>query len=169
MDRAALVDHARDSIARGSKSFALASKLFDPPTRERAWLLYAWCRKCDDLADGQDMGHGMSAVADAKDRVAYIREQTDRALSGQPVDEAQTLPDGDPAADDMLIDAERTARVHTCLDTLDDPQRGAIRTAFLEGATYAELAERDGVPLGTMKSWIRRGLARLRDCMERGE
>ncbi len=86
-----------------------------------------------------------------------------------PVDEALALPDGDPAADEMLIDAERSARVHTCLDTLDDPQRGAIRTAFLDGATYAELAERDGVPLGTMKSWIRRGLARLRDCMERGE
>src|SRR3989344_864538 len=87
LDRAALVDHARDSIARGSKSFALASKLFDPLTRERAWLLYAWCRKCDDLADGQDMGHGMSAVADAQERVAYIREQTDRALTGQPTDD----------------------------------------------------------------------------------
>ena len=47
--------------------------------------------------------------------------------------------------------------------------RGAIRTAFLDGYTYAELAERADVPLGTMKSWIRRGLARLRDCMEHGE
>jgi len=87
MDRPALVSYARDSIARGSKSFALASKLFDPLTRERAWLLYAWCRKCDDLADGQDMGHGMSAVADAKERVAYIRAQTDAALAGAPTDD----------------------------------------------------------------------------------
>jgi len=59
--------------------------------------------------------------------------------------------------------------VHSCLETLDPKQGGPIRTAFLEGQTYAELAERDGVPLGTMKSWIRRGLAKLRDCMERGE
>jgi phytoene synthase len=86
-DRAALVAYARDSIARGSKSFALASKLFDAPTRERAWLLYAWCRKCDDLADGQDMGHGMSAVTDAHARVAYIREQTQAALAGAPTDD----------------------------------------------------------------------------------
>ncbi len=62
LDRAALVTHARDSIARGSKSFAMASKLFDPVTRERAWLLYAWCRKCDDIADGQDHGGAMRSV-----------------------------------------------------------------------------------------------------------
>ena len=57
---AALVAAAKDSIARGSKSFAAASLLFDPETRERAWLLYAWCRRCDDIADGQDPGHGMT-------------------------------------------------------------------------------------------------------------
>ena len=52
---------------------------------------------------------------------------------------------------------------------LEEPQRGAIRTAFLEGRTHAELAERNAVPLGTMKSWIRRGLLKLRTCMEGGE
>ncbi|WP_373487285.1 phytoene/squalene synthase family protein, partial [Blastomonas sp.] len=87
MDRPALVAYAHDSIARGSKSFALASRLFDRTTRERAWLLYAWCRKCDDLADGQDMGHGMSAVSDAHARVAYIRKQTELALAGSAVDD----------------------------------------------------------------------------------
>src|SRR3546814_18302319 len=46
-DRAALVEDARVAIARGSKSFAMASRLFDTETRERAWLLYAWCRRCD--------------------------------------------------------------------------------------------------------------------------
>ena len=99
----------------------------------------------------------------------------DRLRSGKvrrgavPVDEAAPLPDDAPAADAMLIDEERSARVHSCIETLDEPQRGAIRTAFLEGRTYAELAERENVPLGTMKSWIRRGLLKLRECMERGE
>jgi phytoene synthase len=82
-DRAALVAHARDSIARGSKSFALASKLFDPVTRERAWLLYGWCRACDDLADGQDHGGAMRVVEDAQIRLSTIRTLTDAALKGQ--------------------------------------------------------------------------------------
>ena len=45
-------------------------------------------------------------------------------------------------------------------------QRDAIRTAFFDGVTYAELAERQSIPLGTMKSWVRRGLAKLKECLE---
>lgn len=82
LNRAVLVEAARQSIARGSKSFGLASTLFDRATRERAWLLYAWCRACDDLADGQEMGHGMQVVADPAARLATIRERTARALAG---------------------------------------------------------------------------------------
>lgn len=82
-DRAALVAQARDTIGRGSQSFAMASKLFDPETRERAWLLYAWCRRCDDLADGQALGHDMSVVTDPQVRIAEIRSKTDRALAGE--------------------------------------------------------------------------------------
>ena len=91
LDRTALVAHARESIARGSKSFALASKLFDRQTRERAWLLYAWCRKCDDIADGQDHGGVMRGVADGQARLASMRALTDAALRGEPT--------GDPAFD----------------------------------------------------------------------
>lgn len=90
-----LVAHAAQSIARGSKSFALASKLFAPETRERAWLLYAWCRKCDDLADGQDHGGTMSSVEDAQTRLATIRTLTDAALRGEPT--------GDPAFDGLGV------------------------------------------------------------------
>ena len=83
--REAIVATAGESIAAGSKSFALASKLFARPTRERAWLLYTWCRACDDLADGQRMGHDMTVVADPAARLTVIRELTARALAGEPV------------------------------------------------------------------------------------
>ena len=86
-DRPALVTFARQSIARGSKSFAAASRLFDRTTRERVWLLYAWCRKCDDMADGQDHGGAMEAVADPMARLAIIRELTAKALVGKPTGE----------------------------------------------------------------------------------
>jgi phytoene synthase len=82
-ERAALVAYARESIARGSKSFAFASKLFNRMTRERVWLLYAWCRKCDDMADGQDHGGAMALVDDPYARLAAIRDLTARALAGE--------------------------------------------------------------------------------------
>lgn len=83
MNRTNLVIHARTSIERGSKSFARASKLFAKQTRERAWLLYYWCRACDDLADGQDHGHAMSAVHNPEKTIAAMRMMTARAHGGE--------------------------------------------------------------------------------------
>jgi 15-cis-phytoene synthase len=102
--RAELVAHARGSIAVGSKSFAAASKLFDPATRERAWLLYAWCRRCDDIVDGQDHGHGMARVEDAPARVAEVAALTERALAGEAT--------GDPAFDALGVVAAECAMPH---------------------------------------------------------
>lgn len=81
-DRAALVHESYEMIADGSRSFALASKLFDKPTRERVWMLYAWCRRCDDLADAQDKGGELGDQAGIEDRLQAIKVLTRRALEG---------------------------------------------------------------------------------------
>ena len=81
------------------------------------------------------------------------------------LDEAPEVVDPEPSAEDRMVSSDEDQRLHLCLDQLEDKQRGAIRTAFFDGLTYAELAEREGVPLGTMKSWVRRGLIRLKDCL----
>ena len=62
---------------------------------------------------------------------------------------------------------EGNERLADCLGQLEDRYQQLIRAAFLDGATYPELADREKVPLGTMKSWIRRSLIRLRKCLER--
>lgn len=90
-DREDLVDYAEESIAKGSKSFALASRLFDRDTREKVWLLYAWCRRCDDLADNQDHGGELGEEEGAERRLTAIRLLTERAFEG--------LPTADPAFD----------------------------------------------------------------------
>ena len=102
--RAETVAAAHAAIAHGSKSFAAASRLFDRPTREKAWLLYAWCRACDDIADGQEHGHAMTRVTDAAPRLAEITAKTDAALAGNPV--------GDPAFDALRIVAAETGLPH---------------------------------------------------------
>ncbi|WP_062013222.1 phytoene/squalene synthase family protein [Aureimonas sp. AU4] len=75
---------AERSIAAGSKSFAAAARLFDGATRGDVVRLYAWCRHCDDVADGQEGGHLTGARPDAPigERVAGLRRDTDRELGG---------------------------------------------------------------------------------------
>ena len=86
-DRPALVTASGAIIAKGSKSFRSASRLFDTTTRERSWLLYAWCRACDDLTDGQTLGHDAQAPEDPAAGQARIETLTRAALAGQPTGE----------------------------------------------------------------------------------
>lgn len=86
--------------------------------------------------------------------------------SAVPVEEAADIADEQPRADALLEDAERSARIHHCLGKLEKQVRNSIRKAFFEGHTYGELAEASGTPLGTVKSRIRRALAKLKTCLE---
>lgn len=74
---------SREAIQKGSKSFAAAAALFDAPTRADAEMLYAWCRHCDDVIDGQTLGHGMSPVADGPARLEALYAQTRAAMAGE--------------------------------------------------------------------------------------
>ncbi|NNC47185.1 MAG: phytoene/squalene synthase family protein [Sphingomonas sp.] len=77
-----LVQEAGGIIAEGSKSFRFASQLFDQPTREKSWLLYSWCRACDDITDGQTLGHNAIEVTDPAERLVFIRDKTAQAFEG---------------------------------------------------------------------------------------
>ncbi|HYI39714.1 MAG TPA: sigma-70 family RNA polymerase sigma factor [Allosphingosinicella sp.] len=98
----------------------------------------------------------------AIDRLRGRRPGTDAGL-----DAAADIADSGASALDLLEDAQESRRLSACLDELEPRTGEAIRAAFIGGASYPDLAAREGVPLGTMKSWVRRGLLRLRGCLER--
>ena len=81
----ALARQGRESIKVGSKSFALASIVLPPRIRDDASMLYSWCRYCDDVIDGQEMGHGQ--IEDYREgqaeRLEELRQRTRAALNGQ--------------------------------------------------------------------------------------
>ncbi len=81
--------HGRQSIERGSRSFAAAARLFDPQTRDSASLLYAWCRHCDDVIDGQEAGFASKHRNDRspEERLQELYRLTQAACDGQPVDD----------------------------------------------------------------------------------
>ncbi|NDW03531.1 phytoene/squalene synthase family protein [Jiella pacifica] len=84
-DRAELAALAEDTIAKGSKSFAAAAKLFAPEVRKSAMMLYAWCRHCDDVIDGQHLGFSRRPVAEQPEpmqRLNLLVIDTLRALDG---------------------------------------------------------------------------------------
>jgi phytoene synthase len=83
-ERQRLVDESGQIIAQGSKSFRFASQIFDEETRGRSWLLYAWCRACDDVTDGQTLGHDAVTPEDPAERIAFLRSATADALAGRP-------------------------------------------------------------------------------------
>ena len=82
------------------------------------------------------------------------------------IDAAAGVPDDSPLATAVIEQEDDARRLAHCLEQLENRSRAMIRAAFFDGASYPQLAEREGVPLGTMKSWIRRGLLRLRGCLE---
>jgi RNA polymerase sigma-70 factor (ECF subfamily) len=75
-------------------------------------------------------------------------------------------PEGEPdAAPDLGGYAPRD--LARCLEELDEGPRRSLLLAYYEGLSMAEVAERARAPIGTVKSWIRRGLMRLKGCLER--
>ncbi|WP_426700368.1 sigma-70 family RNA polymerase sigma factor [Rhodanobacter sp. Col0626] len=97
----------------------------------------------------------------AIDRLRQHREELldDPARLDETPDEQPT-----PAADAET--SQEYQRLQHCLDELEPQQQSSVREAFFTGATYNELATRCKVPLGTMKSWIRRSLMQLRTCLD---
>jgi RNA polymerase sigma-70 factor (ECF subfamily) len=106
--------------------------------------------------------------------VAVARNKAlDRIRSGKvrrasaPLDDAVEIADPGRSALAEVESADEKRALMNCLEQLDADQQASIRAAFMDGLTYEELAARRNVPLGTMKSWIRRGLIKLRGCLER--
>ena len=83
-----------------------------------------------------------------------------------PVEAAFDLADDGPSADAGLIHDQDARRIAAALATLEPRHAAAIRACYFDGVTYDELAAREQVPVGTLKSWVRRGLIRLRDQLE---
>lgn len=79
---------------------------------------------------------------------------------------ADTLPTAEPGPQELADASEQAWLLHQCLQQLPNAQREALSLAYLRDLSHSELAARLAQPLGTIKTWIRRGLEKLRGCME---
>lgn len=84
----------------------------------------------------------------------------------EPIDAASEVADVAPIADSALESTQTNVRLYGCLEGLAAHERTALHGAFFDGNTYEELSVRMSVPLGTMKSWVRRAMIKLKSCLE---
>jgi RNA polymerase sigma-70 factor (ECF subfamily) len=81
------------------------------------------------------------------------------------IDVALEVADLAPDPEQAALNSNERSRIDHCLAELDDDKADAVRGAYLDGYSYDELAERYGVPLNTMRTWLRRSLLKLRECL----
>ena len=104
----------------------------------------------------------------ARNRALDRRRQQKPEL---PLDEADgyaEIADPEPSPLAQSIAGEQRRALAACLEKLGAEQRGCITLAYQEGYTHGELAARFDTPLGTVKSWIHRGLRQVKKCLEQG-
>jgi len=120
-----------------------ATELSQPQT----WLASIVRNRCLDRLRRRDL-----------DRVSLTRDDDEETEIELPADGVSPV--------DLLIAGAEAASVRECVQALEGGQKQAIALAFFQGLSHAELARALREPLGTVKSWVRRGLARLKQCLE---
>lgn len=125
----------------------------------------AWTGRARFRPDASPLPAWLVGICRHKIADAWARRDKQRREAEAALTEAQARPGGPVTAG---VDTAATDRVLLLgeLDHLGQPQRGIIELAFFEDLTHAQIAERTGIPLGTVKSHIRRTLERLRSRLE---
>ncbi len=88
-----------------------------------------------------------------------------RRPASEDIDEALDIADDGLSPEQATAVGQERGRIEACLRTLENDRAEAVKGAYLEGYSYEELAERFSVPLNTMRTWLRRSLMRLKDCL----
>ena len=138
---------AEDALQEVFTRVWLRAARFDPEKgRGMTWLISIARNHCIDRLRTRADAKGMHQDDD-EEAVAAIADAT-------------------PGAEARLIAAGEAGRSADCFNRLEADRAAAIRGAYLQGLSYQDLAERHAVPLNTMRTWLRRGLISLRECMD---
>ncbi|MFB2549783.1 sigma-70 family RNA polymerase sigma factor [Ensifer soli] len=168
--RVALKDRAAFSalyVAASPKLFAVCLRILkDRHEAEEALqeiFVKIWQRADRYAAGGTSPLAWLSTIA-RNHAIDIIRARKPVANT---IDEVYDLADPAPNPEKSAMTRAEGRRIDLCMGELAEGRADAVRKAYVEGLSYQELAEMFGVPLNTMRTWLRRSLLKLRECMER--
>ena len=130
-------------------------------------FLYIWRAAPDYRASLSPPMAWMGLIVRSRCLDLLRRQQAERVDVTQELDDvlADQLANDDPGLLDTLQASQQARALHNCLSQLEHKQREVVTLAYLRDLSHGELADQLRLPLGTVKSWIRRGLDKLRGCM----
>ncbi|SLN47193.1 ECF RNA polymerase sigma factor SigK [Roseivivax jejudonensis] len=99
--------------------------------------------------------------------IAIDRRRKRPARPAEALDLAETMADAGPGPEAMAAERSEAERLHQCIRELPDDRAAMVRRVYLDGDSYAELAEATGTKLNTVRTWLRRALIQLRECLAR--
>lgn len=85
------------------------------------------------------------------------------------IEDQQALQSPEPDPERIALASGERSRIEACLEQLDANRAEAVVSAYVEGYSYQELADRYAVPINTMRTWLRRSLISLRECLDDGQ
>ncbi|NEJ69275.1 sigma-70 family RNA polymerase sigma factor [Rhizobium phaseoli] len=151
----------------GPKLFAICLRILkDRPEAEEAVqevYISIWQRAGSFQAATGSAAAWLSAIA----RNRSIDALRSRKPIADELDSAYDLADDAPDPETQTVTKDEGRRIDTCMEELEADRAVAVKRAYVEGLSYQELADQFGVPLNTMRTWLRRSLLKLRECMER--
>jgi len=101
----------------------------------------------------------------ALDMLRREKREVSLDLDREDLDE-DAIPGQETAIDEVSVSRAEERALEDCMQRLNDGQRKSVRLAYVDGCTHEEIAARVGSPVGTVKSWVRRGLESLKRCLE---
>lgn len=130
-------------------------------------FLYIWRAAADYRASLSPPMAWMGLIVRSRALDLRRRQQAERIPQTKELDEvlADQLASDDPGPQHTHLAGQQAQALHHCLRQLEHKQREVVTLAYLQDLSHSELAEQLRLPLGTVKSWIRRGLDKLRGCM----
>ncbi len=156
-----------------SKLYGLALKVLGKPEWAEDALqdtfLQVWRSAADYRATLSPPMAWLGLMVRSRSLDLLRRRKAEREHLTEEIDEhlADTLEGDAPDPMNTSLASQQAWALHQCLDRLEHRQRQAVSLAYLRDLSHSELAEQLRLPLGTVKTWIRRGLDHLRQCMAR--